>query len=78
MTPEQFVYWMKGMVASLNEGPPHAMAWATILDELKKVERRQWPMPYVPPQTVGPLNPNPLAPPYIVTCNSGEPLGADT
>lgn len=36
MTPEQFVYWMNGRIAA-NGGPPHAMAWAEIVEELRAV-----------------------------------------
>lgn len=79
MTPEQFVYWLKGRVA-VSEGPPHAMAWADILDELRNVEMmRVPPLPYAEPlpQPSAPWHyePDPPHPPYRVTYEYPQRVG---
>lgn len=47
MTPEQFVTWLKDRV-SAHGGPPHAMAWAEIVEELGKVAVRPERSGYTP------------------------------
>lgn len=74
MTRDQFISWLKGFTAAVEETPTKGQ-WETIVSELNKIQECiDWNspigVPYTPPTWQDPYFPNPLDK-YKITCETG-------
>ena len=78
MSRDQFISWLKGFTAAVEETPTKGQ-WETIVSELNKIQEcTDWSspigVPYTPPTWQDPYFPNPLDK-FKITCDDNGLIG---